>query len=99
LNLTTNVDAGGTADQFSIEILDPSGNFLSPSDPLAGNLLAINLDSANPVPTSYSKLVTVTPARVVPTPEPPTGVFVGTALLALTFFLRKRRAYPDSFSG
>jgi hypothetical protein len=69
LNLTTNVDAGGTPDQFSISIVDPSGNFLFPSDPLTGNLLAINLDSANPFVSSFSSLVNVSSPGPVSTLE------------------------------
>lgn len=98
LNLTANVDAGPTPDQFSLEIMDPNGNFIPATDPTGVNLLVINLDSANPVPTAYSNLVTLTPAGPVATPEPPAGVLVVIALLALTFFSRKRRTDPRSLA-
>jgi hypothetical protein len=89
LNLTTIVDAGGTPDQFSIEILDPSGNFLSPSDPLTGNLLAINLDSASPSTSTQSSLVTVSSPGPVNAPEPAT-IFLLTAGLAAIALSTKR---------
>jgi hypothetical protein len=89
LNLTTNVDAGGTPDQFSISIVDPSGNFLSPSDPLTGNLLAINLDSASPSTSTLSSLVAVSSPGPVGTPEPAT-IFLLTAGLAAIALSTKR---------
>ena len=87
LDLTTNVQAGPTPDQFSLAIVDPNGNPIPTSDPTGDdNLLAINIDSSNPAVQSYSDLVTVTPAGGVATPEPHTTVFLGAALLLLVLF-------------
>jgi len=93
LNLTTNVDAGGTPDQFSIEIIDPNGNFFSPQDP-AGDLLAINLDSASPSTSTQSSLVTVSTPGPVGTPEPAT-IFLLAAGLAAIALSTKRRTSPS----
>jgi hypothetical protein len=98
LNLTTNVDPGPTPDQFAFAILDPNGVPISTTDPTgSNNLLVINLDSTNPVPTAYSDLVTVTPTVV--TPEPPAGLLVGTALFALALFSLRRSTVPRSLLG
>jgi len=94
LNLTTNLDAGGTPDQFSVQIIDSNGNFLSPSDPLTGNLLAINLDSASPSTSTQSSLVTVSSPGPVGTPEPAT-ILLLTAGLAAIALSTKRRTSPS----
>ncbi len=90
LNLSTNVDAGGTPDQFSIAIADPSGTFISTSDPTGfDNLLVINLDSASPSTSTYSSLVNVSSPGPVSTPEPATILILTAGLAALALF-RKR---------
>jgi hypothetical protein len=94
LNLTTNVDAGGTPDQFSISIVNPSGSFLSPSDPLTGNLLAINLDSASPSVSTFSSLVNVSTPGPVNTPEPATILLLAAGLAAIALST-KRRTTPS----
>jgi len=92
LSLTTNVDAGGTPDQFSISIVDPSGNFLSPSDPITGNLLAINLDSANPSVSTLSSLVNISTPGPVSTPEPATILLLTAGLAAIAPLLKRPSA-------
>ena len=95
LNLTTNLDAGGTPDQFSIAIADPSGIFISTSDPTGfNNLLVINLDSASPSTSTYSSLVTASSPGPIITPEPAT-IFLMTAGLA-AIALRFRRSPAPS---
>lgn len=84
LNLTTNVDAGPTPDQFGFAILDPSGNPVPTSDPTGNdNLLIINIDSSDPAVTTYSDSVTVTPAGPVSTPEPGTLLMLCSGMIAL----------------
>ncbi|HWZ97696.1 MAG TPA: NF038129 family PEP-CTERM protein [Candidatus Dormibacteraeota bacterium] len=101
LDLTSNVDAGSTPDQFSMLILDPSGNPLPNSDPLGfGNLLVINIDSANPTILNYAPgLVTFgsappppppPPPPPVTTPEPSTLLLLGSALIAFVAFFGRR---------
>lgn len=49
LDLTTNVDTGGTPDAFAFSILDSSGSSIPTLDPTtADTLLTINIDSASP---------------------------------------------------
>jgi hypothetical protein len=92
LDLTTNVDAGLTPDQFGFQILDPDGNPIPTSD-LTGddNLLVINIDSSSPAIVTYSDLVTVTPVGAVATPEPSALPLLGAGLLILTWFSRRSR--------
>lgn len=85
LDLTTNVDAGGTPDQFSMYLYDPSGNPLTTtSDPTGfDSLLTINLDSSNPATDNYDSALVTTSAPVTKTPEPSTILLLGLGLLAL----------------
>jgi hypothetical protein len=55
VDLTTNVDAGGTPDAFAFSILDGSGGSIPTLDPSgADTLLTINVDSANPAILTYA---------------------------------------------
>jgi hypothetical protein len=55
LDLTTNVDSGGTPDVFAFGILDSSGSPIPTLDPTgADTLLTINIDSANPSILTYA---------------------------------------------
>lgn len=79
LDLTTNV-ASPTPDQFSLAILDPTGNPISTSDPTGfDNLFTINIDSSSLKPNIYSNLVSIT--TPVSTPEPASLALLGTGLL------------------
>jgi hypothetical protein len=90
LNLTTNLDAGGTPDQFSIAIADPSGTFISTSDPTGfDNLLVINLDSASPSSSTYSSLVNVSSPGPVTTPEPATILLLTAGLAAIALSIKR----------
>ena len=87
LDLTTNVD-GAVPDQFSMIVVDSNGNALPSNDPNGfGDLLVVNLDSANPVVTNYApSLVTLgstttPPPPPVTTPEPSSILLLGAAIL------------------
>jgi hypothetical protein len=55
VNLTTNVDLGGTPDAFAFSMLDSSGSAIPTLDPsFADTLLTINIDSANPLILTYA---------------------------------------------
>jgi hypothetical protein len=55
LDLTTNVDTGGTPDAFAFSILDSSGSSIPTLDPTtADTLLTINIDSARPTILTYA---------------------------------------------
>jgi hypothetical protein len=100
LDLTTNVDAGPTPDQFSFAILDPNGNPIPTTDPTGDdNLLVININSSNPAVVSYSDLVTVTPVGAVATPEPRANVFLVAALFLLARASRRARHQQPATSN
>ncbi|HET9803053.1 MAG TPA: NF038129 family PEP-CTERM protein [Candidatus Acidoferrum sp.] len=88
LDLTTNVD-GTIPDQFSMILVDSNGNPLPTNDPNGfGDLLVVNLGSANPVVTNYApSLVTLgsstPPPPPVTTPEPSSILLLGSAILSL----------------
>jgi len=106
LDLTSNLDNGGTPDQFSMIILDANGNPIPNSDPNGfGDLLVINIDSANPVITNYaSNLVTVgsvttpTPPPVT-TPEPSSILLFGVAILTFVALRGRFRFNAGSFQA
>ena len=90
LNLTTNLDAGGTPDLFSIAITDPSGTLVSTSDPTGfNNLLVINLDSASPSPSTYSSLLTLSSPGPITTPEPATILLLAAGLAAIALSIKR----------
>jgi hypothetical protein len=53
LQTTTNVDAGGTPDEFSFSILDSSGAQI-PTNGFVDAFLILDIDSSNPTPQSFS---------------------------------------------
>src|SRR5207237_10206708 len=62
--LTTNVDPGGTPDQFSLVLLQADGSVVNTEDPSGANsLLTVNLDSAQPAFSTFAS--DLTPAPIV----------------------------------
>jgi MYXO-CTERM domain-containing protein len=94
VNLTTNMDAGGTPDEFSFALLDVNGNI-----PTAGGgfFVIVDLDSATPTVQTFtaqdpyaaigSPQITIAGQTV---PEPSPAWFAASALL-LGIALRTRR--------
>jgi hypothetical protein len=90
--LTTNVDAGNTPDQFSWVLLQ-AGTPVNTQDPSgADSLLTVNIDSANPVFSTFAS--DLTPAPVVTesaaAPEPSTPLLMAMGMLALVWLARQR---------
>lgn len=107
LDLTTNVDAGGTPDAFAFSILDGSGGSIPTLD-LSGadTLLTINIDSASPTILTYGTdpsrntlggtgpSITMDAPTVAPVPEPGTLGLLVTGILLEGAFLLRRKARP-----
>ena len=91
--LTTNVDAGGTPDQFSLVLLQADGSVVNTEDPSGANsLLTVNLDSAHPVISTFAS--DLTPAAIVTestaAPEPPSLLLLAMGLGAALWSARTR---------
>ena len=88
LSFTTNVDAGGTPDEFIFSILDSTftpipTSSLSPLSPF----LVIDLDSANPAVQTFGADSVPAPniGDVASVPEPSSAVLMGIPLAALAW--------------
>lgn len=103
LNLTTNLDDGGTPDLFSFTILD---SVLANIPTLSGgsdSLLTVNLDRSVPAVWSFASNPDIAPAAGGPAlslaapsfaaiPEPSTyGLFAACALLGLASWRRRKK--------
>lgn len=94
-SLTTNVDAGGTPDQFSFELLHSDGTSVNTTDPSGANsLLTVNLDSAHPSVTTFAS--ELTPAVIVveagAAPEPSSLALIAIALASVLVPVRRVEA-------
>jgi len=89
--LTTNVDAGGTPDQFSLALLQSDGSPV-PSSDASGALLVANIDSAQPAFLAFA--TEFTPAPIVTlaasVPEPSSLLLLVIALMAAPWSARAR---------
>lgn len=94
LDLTTNVDAGGTPDQFSLYIDDPNENCIDiATDPMCLNsIMSVSLDSTTTPTTTYdSDFVNAVPAIAAPEPSSLWLLVSGLALLGLAQWKFVRR--------
>jgi len=60
LQITANVDSGGTPDEFSMSILDNSGSEI-PTLGRGASLLIIDINSSNPIPSAFASDTTRSP--------------------------------------
>ena len=91
--LTTNVDSGGTPDQFSLVLLQVDGTPVNTEDPSgADSLLTVNIDSANPAFSVFAS--DLTPAPIVTessaAPEPPSLPLLTMALVGALWLSPRR---------
>jgi hypothetical protein len=104
LSLTTNVDGGGTPDQFSFAILDSSGTEIpTQAGEFLDFFLSVNIDSSNPTVQTFASDPTRTPVagggaitmdapQIIPvtaTPEPSSLSLICLIILLIAVW-RKR---------
>ena len=97
--LSTNVDAGGTPDQFFVALLQPDGTQVTTTDPSGANaLLLVNIDSAQPAFGTFAS--ELTPAPIVTfaatAPEPPSLLLLTMGLMAALRLSRKQAHLSSS---
>jgi hypothetical protein len=108
VDLTTNVDLGGTPDLFAFSLLDNAGFSIPTLDPTgADTLLTVNLSSANPSVLAYGSdtsrltssgiaLSIAAPVIGVPVtssvPEPGNLAWMAMTILGMGIAVRRKRA-------
>ena len=91
-SLTTNVDADGTPDQFSLALLQADGTPVATEDPSgADSLLTVNLDSAHPAFSAFASDLTPAPivTETTAAPEPPSVLLLAMGLVATLWSARR----------
>ena len=99
IGLSTNVDAGGLPDQFSVALLQADGTQVATSDPSGANaLLSVNIDSARPAFSVFSSDLTPAPiVRLAATvPEPSTVLLLPIGLALLLWSSRPLTRSPNT---
>jgi len=91
--LTTNVDAGGTPDQFSMGLFQSDGTPI-PSGDQSGAVLVVNIDSAQPGFLSFATELTPSPIVTLAAnaAEPSTVSLLALALTGALWSVRRRTA-------
>jgi hypothetical protein len=90
VSLGTNLDPGGTPDQFSFAILDKTGVEI-PTTGLGNALVTVDINSPNPVPQSFgtaSPTIQIAAPSVTPVPEP--AAFSAMGILVLVVLTMKQ---------
>jgi len=92
--LTTNVDAGGTPDQFSLALLHSDGTPVTTEDPSTDSLLTVNIDSSSPPFSVFASELTPAPIVTVSASvaEPSGLLLLATGLTVLLWTARSRFA-------
>jgi hypothetical protein len=104
LSLSANVDAGGVPDEFSLGLLDNSGNEIPTTGP-ADALLAVDIDSPDPIVQTYGAdagrtNIGLRAPTVISVPEPSPLAFLATlagmcSLWGIGSCLRGRMVLPS----
>jgi len=99
--VSTNVDAGGTPDEFSFSILDSSGAEI-PTNGFVDAFLILDIDSSNPTPQTFSSdpsrppqgggggITLDAPQAATAIPEPGTFLLLSCGICFGLFMRRKR---------
>jgi hypothetical protein len=101
LDTTTNLDAGGTPDEFSFSILDSSGAPI-PTLGFVDAFLVLDVDSSNPTPQTFSSdpstppqaggnpITMAAPQATIGTPEPGTFFLLSAGCGIILILFKKR---------
>ena len=99
--LSTNIDAGGTPDQFFVALLQPDGTQVTTTDPSGANaLLLVNIDSAQPAFGTFASELTPAPSVTfaATVPEPTSLLLLTIGLMGALWLSRKQAHLSSSLS-